>query len=177
MSIWQRLIEPKPDDCYAHASLGWALGGIGKYREAISELEKVLTMDPTFQAHYAIGLYHFYLKEYREAIDAEEKAILQKRDADAYCVIAASLLGQGEPEQAIAACKQALDLDHESHLAWHNMGEAYLETSHLEEAISCLDKGRRNCTEHFRKSSAVGHCPRRGEHAQSSESMPASPDD
>ena len=138
--MWQRLIELKPEDCYSHASLGWALGGIGHYREAIAELENVLKMDPTFSVHYSIGLYHFYLKEYEKAIEAEEIAISQKADADAYCVIAASLLGQEKHERAIAACKQALDIDPESHLAWHNLGEAYWGTGHFEKAASCLEK-------------------------------------
>jgi tetratricopeptide (TPR) repeat protein len=140
LPIWQRLVDLRPDDCEAHASLGWALGGVGRYREAIRTLENVLEKDPTFPVHYSIGLYHLHLKEYQAAIEAEERAISERPDADAYCVIAASLLEQGDPEHAITACNQALDLDPSSYLALHNMGEAFLAMGQPAQAVSCFEK-------------------------------------
>ena len=140
IAVWQRLIELTPEDADAHASLGWALGGVGRYREAISALQRALEVDLTFPIDYSIGLYHCYLKEYREAIEAEERVLSLGQDADAYCVIAASLGGLGDHEGAIRAARQALELKPEFPEAWYNLGQAYFETGRFEETAASLER-------------------------------------
>jgi tetratricopeptide (TPR) repeat protein len=97
-------------------------------------------VDPTFPADYSIGLYHCYLKEYREAMEAEERALSLGPDADAYCVLAASLGGLGDHEGAIRAARQALELEPEFPEAWYNLGNAYFETGQFEEAAASLQR-------------------------------------
>jgi tetratricopeptide (TPR) repeat protein len=97
-------------------------------------------VDPTFPTDYSIGLYHCYLKEYREAMEAEERVLSLGPDADAYCVLAASLGGLGDHEGAIRAGRQALELEPEFPEAWYNLGSAYFETGRFEEAAASLQK-------------------------------------
>ena len=138
--IWERLIELKPTDCEARANLGWALGGVGRYEDALHAMEEVLRIDPDFPVHYSIGLYHLYLGEYRQAIESEQTELRRGPDADAYNVIAASCLNLGEFQEAICAGQRAIALDSHSNVAWHNMGEAYMGIGRCGEAIPCFEK-------------------------------------
>jgi tetratricopeptide (TPR) repeat protein len=140
IAVWQRLIELTPESADAHASLGWALGGVGRYREAILALQRASEVDPTFPTDYSIGLYHCYLKEYREAMEAEERVLSLGPDADAYCVLGASLGGLGDQQGAIRAARQALELKPEFPEAWYNLGNAYFETGRFEEAAASLQR-------------------------------------
>lgn len=133
--IWQHLISLEPENADAIANLGWALGDKGMYREAIAALKRSQEIAPDFYLDYSIGQYHNCLKEYREAVAAEEKAILQRpEDADAYGQLTAAFVGLNEYDQAIVAGQRAVKLNPEMQETWHNLGLAYFETSRFEEA-------------------------------------------
>ena len=137
--IWQKLISLEPENADAIANLGWALGDVGRHRDAIPALKHAQEIDPNLYLDHAIGQYHNRLQEYREAVAAEERAILQRPDdADAYGELTAALVGLNEYDQAIVAAQRAVKLNPAVQETWHNLGLAYFETSRFEEAEASL---------------------------------------
>ena len=141
----ERFVAMNPTDFDGHVRLGWGLGRAGKCREAVAVYERALELNPNdANALYQIGLFHCENGDYKEAIEALERSIsLSPRsnaNADAYSVIAAVRMMLGDFPDAIRASEEAVKLNPELSEAWHNLGQCYLETGQLEQAIAGLEK-------------------------------------
>jgi tetratricopeptide (TPR) repeat protein len=75
-----------------------------------------------------------------EVRPAVEAAICLQPDADAYGVLAAARLGQGDHEGALRANLEALRLNPEFPQAWHNLGQTYLEIGQFEKAATSFEQ-------------------------------------
>src|SRR5216683_5811228 len=129
-----------PGECRCSCQFGVGAGWSWKISRGHFSPAKSIGSGSDLPTDDSIGLYHCYLKEYREAMEAVERVLSLGPDADAYCVLAASLGGLGDHEGAIRAARQALELEPEFPEAWYNLGNAYFETGRFEEAAASLQK-------------------------------------
>lgn len=70
-----RVTQLVPDHHYGYSNLGCVYLADGQYPEAIRVLQRSLAIRPTLEAFCNIGTAYFYLRKFREAAAAFEKAI------------------------------------------------------------------------------------------------------
>jgi tetratricopeptide (TPR) repeat protein len=139
----ERFVAQEPSSFNGHARLGWGLGRAGKSRDAVLAYTRALELKPDDgSALYEIGLFHYEAGDYKEAIEALERSVPLQPDtsANAYSVIAGARMWLGDLPNAIHTKKQAVKLNPELSEAWHNLGQCYLETGQLEQAIGSLER-------------------------------------
>ncbi|WP_017302168.1 tetratricopeptide repeat protein [Nodosilinea nodulosa] len=123
---------------------------LGKYSEAISDLEQVIALssdDPntTAQAYVLRGFIHIESGQPEEAVSAFDQAIAIAPDnADvipqAYIGRGNALGGLGRFEEAISEFDQAINLNSNYSLAYHNRGEALQKLGRLPEALEAFNR-------------------------------------
>jgi TolB-like protein/Flp pilus assembly protein TadD len=110
---------------------------------ARSAAEKALALDPDLpEAHVAMGLYHYWGRwDYPAA--AAELAIarrLQPGNALVHQNIGNVRRREGKWDEAIAAYREAANLDPRSHQIWFNLGETYAYVRDFKSAESELQR-------------------------------------
>jgi len=127
------------DSSYAEA---WAQSGfcnekLGKHAEALEASKKAVSLRPSAESYFNIGLASFYLKQYREATDAYRAAI--KLDpynaADAYYALGLAYRDWGKADDEIQAYKQAIKLRPDYTVAYERLGSRYLKSKKFNEAV------------------------------------------
>jgi tetratricopeptide (TPR) repeat protein len=96
-----------------HSTLGAALGGLGRYSEALEAFERAVELDPEDAfAHLQRGEALMELNRDGEALEAFERAVeLDPEDAASHARRGASLSQLDRPEEALEAFEQAAELD------------------------------------------------------------------
>ena len=92
--------------------------------------------------NFYIAKNFYYLKRYRESLDAIEKVFnIYPKDPIVISNKGASLAGLGEEEKAIACYNQIIyDLDPKYVNAWYNKGNSLRRLGRYDEAIKCYDE-------------------------------------
>jgi len=110
-------------------------GAAGQFATAVRH-------DPEFsRAHFMLGLARGNLRQYTEAAACFERALaIKPRDFDAQLGLAQALLGAGLREKAEAAGKEALAIDEDRHEAHYFMGQLYLDTDRIEDAVKAFGR-------------------------------------
>jgi tetratricopeptide (TPR) repeat protein len=127
------------DSSYADA---WAQSGfcnekLGRHSEALEASKKAVSLRPSAESYFNIGLASFYLKQYREAADAYRAAI--KLDpynaADAYYALGLVYRDWGKADEEIQAYKQAIKQRPDYTGAYERLGSRYLKSKKYNEAL------------------------------------------
>jgi tetratricopeptide (TPR) repeat protein len=130
------------DNSYAEA---WAQTGfcnekLGRHAEAIEASKKAVSLRPSAESYFNIGLANYYLKQYRESETAYRQAI--KLDpynaADAYYALGLTYRDSGQFEEEISAYKHALRLKPDYARAYDRIGQRYLQMKKYGEAIEAF---------------------------------------
>jgi superkiller protein 3 len=152
--IWRRVIELDSKYAAAYNNLGNALSDQGKLEEAIAAYRQAIQLDPKYAyAYYGLGnalsdqgKLEEAIAAYRQAIQLDPKyayaynglgAVLydQGKLAVRYNNLGIALKDQGKLEDAIAAYRQAIQLDpKDAAYAYNNLGNALKDQGKLEEA-------------------------------------------
>ncbi len=114
VSIFERAVEVSPNNCFVHTNLGVAFMQKKALDAAISHFEKALEIDPCeVKTHVNIGVaYYERDKNIDMAIAHFVKAIeIDPCDIQARLNYAVALRKQGNMEQAIEQCNEALRID------------------------------------------------------------------
>ena len=128
-------------------SLGAAFLGLGRFDEALDQLEKALSIDPDFPAALSNRGFALLLKARYEknrltldrAVDSFREAIAKNRSyAPAYNGLGAAYKTAGNTEAAISSWQQALQLDPGLDQVLYNLGFAYLEKGEKDRAREYL---------------------------------------
>ena len=127
------------DNTYAEA---WAQAGfchekLGKHAEALEASKKAVSLRPSAESYFNIGLANFYLKQYREAADAYRAAIKLDpyNSADAYYALGLVYRDWGKADEEIQAYKQAIRLRPDYTVAYERLGACYLKAKKFNEAV------------------------------------------
>jgi tetratricopeptide (TPR) repeat protein len=127
------------DNSYAEA---WAQAGfcnekLGKHAEALDASKKAVSLRPSAESYFNIGLANFYLKQYRDAAEAYRAAI--KLDpynaADSYYALGLVYRDWGKADEEIQAYKQAIKLRPDYTVAYERLGSRYLKSKKFNEAV------------------------------------------
>ena len=127
------------DSNYAEA---WAQSGfcnekLGRHAEALEASKKAVSLRPSAESYFNIGLASFYLKQYRDAADAYRQAIKLDpyNSADAYYALGLVYRDWGKADEEIQAYKQAIKLRPDYIVAYERLGSRYLRSKKFNEAI------------------------------------------
>ncbi len=115
-----------------------------KYDAAFRDIFQAASIDPNNpKVFYSFGNLQAATKNYKEADSCYSKVIkLSPKYADAYNNRAYCKLMQGDYQNAITDCNQALQLmgERPSPIVFNNLGQAYRELNKLDTALVCFNR-------------------------------------
>lgn len=127
------------DNSYADA---WAQAGfcnekLGKHAEALEASKKAVSLRPSAESYFNIGLASFYLKQYKDAAEAYRAAIKLDpyNSADVYFALGLVYRDWGKPDDEIQAYKQAIRQRPDYTVAYERLGARYLKSRKFNEAV------------------------------------------
>jgi tetratricopeptide (TPR) repeat protein len=121
----------------AWAQTGFCSEKLGRHAEAIEASKKAVSIRPSAESYFNIGLANYYLKQYREAEQAYRQAI--KLDpynaADAYYALGLNYRDWGQFDDEIQAYKNAIRLKPDYTVAYDRLGQRYVQLKKYAEAV------------------------------------------
>ena len=124
----------------AWAQAGFCNEKLGRHAEAIEASKKAVSIRPSAESYFNIGLANYYLKQYHESEQAYRQAI--KLDpynaADAYYALGLTYKEAGQYDDEIQAYKQALKLKPDYAAAYDRLGQRYVQLKKFGEAIDAF---------------------------------------
>ena len=120
-----------------HNNIGIAYDKIGMHREAISEFNEALRLDPGYvEVLNNIAVSYNRMGLVDEAIEKLEEAIsFRPGYLEAHCNLGSIYASSGRFEEALSEFNVALSIDPESALAHNDLGNLYIEQEKFPEAI------------------------------------------
>jgi tetratricopeptide (TPR) repeat protein len=116
----------------------------GRLPEAEAQLEALLPYaQKTFEVHELLGLVYAGQSQDAKAVEQLEIAVRLKPDsAAARTNLAASLFHSGKSELAEGQFRKALELEPRDYDANHNLGELYIQSKRIADAVPLLEKAQ-----------------------------------
>ena len=121
----------KADESDINYAEAWAQAGfcnekLGRHTEAIEASKKAVSLRPSAESYFNIGLANYYLKQYREAAVAYRQAIRidPYNAADAYYALGLAYRDWGRADDEIQAYKQAIRLRSDYTSAYERLGSS-----------------------------------------------------
>jgi tetratricopeptide (TPR) repeat protein len=116
----------------------------GRFAAAAAQLEALLPYAPrTFEVHELLGLVYAAESQDARAVEQLELAVRLKPDsAAAHTNLAAGLFHSGKLEAAQGHFRRALQLEPGNYDANHNLGELYIRSKRVTEAVPLLEKAQ-----------------------------------
>src|SRR6188474_2650249 len=137
LPYFEKAVESDGNYAEAWAQAGFCNEKLGKHAEALEASKKAVSLRPSAESYFNIGLASFYLKQYRDAAEAYRQSI--KLDpynaADAHYAIGLVYRDWGKPDDEIQAYKQAIRLRPDYTAAYERLGSRYLKSKKYNEAV------------------------------------------
>jgi len=137
LPYFEKAVESDSNYAEAWAQSGFCNEKLGKHAEALEASKKAVSLRPSAESYFNIGLASFYLKQYKEAAEAYRQSI--KLDpynaADAYYALGLVYRDWGKPDDEIQAYKQAIRLRPDYTVAYERLGSRYLRSKKFSEAV------------------------------------------
>ena len=137
LPYFEKAVESDSNYAEAWAQAGFCNEKLGKHAEAIEASKKAVSLRPSAESYFNIGLASFYLKQYKDAAEAYRQAI--KLDpynaADAYYALGLVYRDWGKADEEIQAYKQAIKLKPDYIVAYERLGSRYLRSKKFNEAV------------------------------------------
>jgi tetratricopeptide (TPR) repeat protein len=132
----------QPDGVYRRQTIRvWlnlaAVQQLASHHEAAIDIAtRILTIDPGVGRAYLVRGRSFYVLEHRREAEADLRRAtdLVPKAPDAPMLLAALLVEEGRPAEALPFAERAVQLDPEKAFGWNALGGAYLELDRLTEA-------------------------------------------
>lgn len=140
LPYFQKATEADSGYAEAWAQTGFCQETLGRHAEAIEASKKAVSIRPTAESYFNIGLANYYLKQYKEAESAYRQSI--KLDpynaADAYYALGLNYRDAGQFEDEVAAYKNAIRLRPDYASAYDRLAQRYLQMKRFNEAIEAF---------------------------------------
>ena len=132
----QEGVAVHPNDATARIELGMVYRRIGRYKDAMTQMEKAAEMDPTnATAYYELASIHRKKKDMYSAIEAAEHATyLEPGFEAAHYLLGALYLETDDATRAVQALSEALDLNPLPGDTYFLIGQAYEKLGDLDRA-------------------------------------------
>jgi tetratricopeptide (TPR) repeat protein len=137
LPYFEKAVESDGNYAEAWAQTGFCREKLGRHGEAIEASKKAVSLRPSAESYFNIGLASYYLKNYREAAENYRQAIRLDpyNAADAHYALGLVYRDWGRPDDEIQAYKQAIKLKPDYVSAWERLGSRYLRSKKYPEAI------------------------------------------
>jgi len=125
-----------------HACLGLVADGSGQYREAVSEYQRALELEPGNESAYlGLALAYEHLGAIAEAEQTYQRAIDSHPNSPyTYNALGTFYLRRDQYDKAVQMLQKVITLAPEGHAAYVNLGATYNEMGKYEKAIEPLNK-------------------------------------
>ena len=137
LPYFEKAVESDNNYAEAWAQTGFCREKLGRHGDAIEASRKAVSLRPSAESYFNLGLAHYYLKQYREAAENYRNAI--KLDpfnaADAHYALGLVYRDWGRVDDEIQAYKQAIKLKPDYVSAYERLGSRYLRSKKYPEAI------------------------------------------
>lgn len=137
LPYFEKAVESDSNYAEAWAQSGFCNEKLGKHAEALEASKKAVSLRPSAESYFNIGLASFYLKQYKEAENAYRQSI--KLDpynaADAHYALGLVYRDWSKPDDEIQAYKQAIRLRPDYTVAYERLGSRYLRSKKFNEAV------------------------------------------
>jgi tetratricopeptide (TPR) repeat protein len=137
LPYFEKAVESDSNYAEAWAQSGFCNEKLGKHAEALEASKKAVSLRPSAESYFNIGLASFYLKQYKDAADAYRQSI--KMDpynaADAHYALGLVYRDWGKADEEIQAYKQAIRLRPDYTVAYERLGSRYLKSKKFSEAV------------------------------------------
>jgi tetratricopeptide (TPR) repeat protein len=140
----REVAQANPNSVEAHVNLGAQLITEGIYPEAVTALERAVSLRPnSAAAQYDLGLAQLKDKKYQEAIASIKKAVELKPDwPDAYNNLGLAYAGVSRWTEAVTAYLEAVRIKPDYAGALYNLGIAYLRLGQKSNTLQVIEKVR-----------------------------------
>src|SRR5213592_1049927 len=140
LPYFQQATESDSSYAEAWAQTGFCHEKLGRHAEAIEASKKSVSLRPSAESYFNIGLANYYLKQYRDAEQAYRQSI--KLDpynaADAYYALGLTYRDWGQFDEEVAAYKHVIRLRPEYANAYDRLGQRFLQLKKYSEAIEAF---------------------------------------
>src|ERR1700704_3604835 len=137
LPYFEKAVESDSNYAEAWAQTGFCREKLGRHSEAIEASRRAVTLRPSAESYFNIGLANYYLKQYREAENNYRQSIRLDpyNAADAYYALGLAYRDWGRADDEIQAYKQAIRLRSDYTSAFERLGSRYLKSKKYTEAI------------------------------------------
>lgn len=137
LPYFEKAVESDNNYAEAWAQTGFCREKLGRHAEAIDASKRAVSLRPSAESYFNIGLASYYLKNYREAAENYRQAIRidPYNAADAHYALGLVYRDWGRPEEEIQAYKQAIKLKPDYASAYERLGSRYLKSKKYPEAV------------------------------------------
>src|SRR5687767_7746769 len=137
LPYFQKAVESDSSYADAWAQAGFCNEKLGKHAEALEASKRAVSLRPSAESYFNIGLAYFYLKQYRESSEAYRQAIRLDpyNAADAYYALGLVYRDWGRADDEIQAYKQAIRLRADYNSAYERLGSRYFKSKKYSEAL------------------------------------------
>jgi adenylate cyclase len=128
VELYQKCIAMDPSDAGAHALLGQVYMLMRQHDKSIAQGEKAIRVNPNAaDAHCILGMIYHYSGRHRDGVKAIQKAMRLNPFPPNwyYGFLGMCLCGEGLYEEAIEACKKAIQVTPDYPLAHQRLAAAY----------------------------------------------------
>lgn len=140
LPYFDKAVEADSNYADAWAQSGFCKEKLGRHGEALEASKKAVSLRPSAESYFNIGLASFYLKQYSQAADAYRQSI--KMDpynaADAHYALGLVYRDWGKADEEIQAYKQAIRLKPDFTSAYERLAVRYSRSKKFNEAIDVL---------------------------------------
>lgn len=137
LPYFEKAVESDSNYAEAWAQSGFCNEKLGRHAEALEASKKAVSLRPSAESYFNIGLASFYLKQYRPAEEAYRQSIRLDpyNSADAYYALGLVYRDWGKADEEIQAYKQAIRQRPDYTGAYERLGLRYLKSKKFTEAI------------------------------------------
>ncbi|MEN3328872.1 MAG: hypothetical protein V7638_3679 [Acidobacteriota bacterium] len=137
LPYFEKAVDSDSNYAEAWAQTGFCNEKLGRHAEALEASKKAVSLRPSAESYFNIGLASFYLKQYKDAENGYRQSI--KLDpynaADAQYALGLVYRDWAKPDEEIQAYKQAIRLRPDYTVAYERLGSRYLKSKKYSEAV------------------------------------------
>jgi tetratricopeptide (TPR) repeat protein len=137
LPYFEKAVESDGNYAEAWAQTGFCNEKLGRHAEALEASKRAVTLKPSAESYFNIGLANYYLKQYRDAETAYRQVIKidPYNSADSYYALGLVYRDWGKPDDEIQAYKQAIRLKPDYIGAYERLGARYMRSKKFTEAV------------------------------------------
>ncbi len=141
VNYFREAVEADPFCVDAHLELGYLLGVMENYGEAIKSFNNALKIEKTFPALFCRGMCLFFLEDYNKSLETFMEAQEIGENEDMWYYLGnLHLIYTGNFKTAIDCLGNAITMDDEFIEAWNDLGVAYSIMEDDENAHLCFEE-------------------------------------